>query len=383
MSERPGRTSAMVATSLFMPVAAATAWNMSDPERRKIYMGDPSIPGSGIEEFEKEGNIILIPPGAKQDEQGRWEVYKIPMPAGLSSLTIPIRRALESMSGSDPVGFGDIAQGLIGAVSPVNVDFNSEAPFAEKASRAVANLVPQAIKPTIEAVTNTNLFTGRKQVPASMENLPPELQVRDYTSGLARILGGAMNASPIKVEEFVKGTFGQVGSQALNLADSALAGAGVIPKSQIGGESIAGNFTRRFKRAYGGAQDNKAYDEVRKFSEQGDRAAADLKVKAQKIDADLLTLTPEEATARFNTIVKSDPKLADKIRDIAEERQLGLTSVEKEIKGLTVEMRAQYIYEKLQGLGSDAERAAFWEDYTRKKIISDNVAKRLRELIGK
>lgn len=375
MKERPARTSAMIATSLFMPVAAATAWNNSDPERKKVY--------NDIEEFEKEGNIILVPPNPKQDEQGRWNVIKIPMPAGLSSLTIPIRRAIEGFAGSDPVSFGDIAQGLIGAVSPINVDFNSDAPFAEKASRAVANLVPQAIKPTIEAVTNTNLFTGRQQVPQSLQNLPPELQVRDYTSGLARIVGNALNVSPIKTEEFIKGTFGQVGSQALNLADSALAGAGVIPKSQVGGESITENFQRRFGRAYGGAQDSRAYDEVQQYVDRQDRASADLKARAQQLDAQLSALPPAEAAARFEQIRASDPKLADKLKDVVEERKLGLTSVEKAVKGLNVEQRAQYVYDKLQSLETDEQRAALWADYTTKKIISENVSKRLLELLGK
>lgn len=377
MKERPGRTSAMIATSIFMPVSAATAWNLSDPKRKAAY--------DDIDEFEKENNIILVPPNPTQDEQGRWNVIKIPMPAGLSSLTIPVRKGVETMAGTGDVGFGDVVQGLLGAVSPINLDVSSGAPASEKFSRAVSNLVPQAIKPTVEAVTNTNLFTGRKQVPPSLENLPPELQVRDYTSGLARIVGNALNVSPIKTEEFVKGTFGQVGSQALNLADSLLAAKGVIPPSQVGGESIKENFLRRFSKAYGGTLESDAYANVQQYMDKEDVAAAQLKARAQQLDQELVGLSSEEANAKYQSIKASDPALAAKLDDVIQERKLGLSSVDKAVKSLGVKSgaRAQYVYDQLQQLSSDEERKALWEDYVAKKIITDEVAAQLRTLIGK
>lgn len=201
----PIRTGAKVATILFAPMATMTAWNLSDPKRREAY--------ADIAEYERENNFIIVPPNPTKDEQGRWNIIKIPLPPGVGKLTIPVRKALEQSFGVDELKFRDIANALVSSVSPIEPNVGS----------VVSTLTPQALKPSLEAITNQNFFTGIPQVPQSQEKLSPELQVKDYTSGTARKVGGALNASPIKVEEFIKGTFGGVGSQVLHASDRILA----------------------------------------------------------------------------------------------------------------------------------------------------------------
>lgn len=234
MQRSPLATSAKIATAVLLPTAMATSWNLSDPERKKVY--------SDIEDYEKENNIIIVPPNPKKDDKGRWNVIKMPLPQGISNFTIPVRRFLEDASGLDPVKFGEIASGLVGTVSPVDPTTKS----------IVSTLTPPQILPTIEGMANYSFFKGRPQVNPFMEKLPPEKQVYDWTSGTARQVGKVLGKSPIKVEEFTKGTLGGAAPQIIHYLDTLMNKAGVIPENQIGGQSTLDAVTSRFTKAQGG-----------------------------------------------------------------------------------------------------------------------------------
>lgn len=241
MQENPGRTSASVVTTLFFPVAMATMWNLSDPDRKRAY--------ADIQDYEKENNIIILGPGRPaQDKQGRYEVIKIKLPPGLNKLASPVRRFLEQAEGLDPVKFREMVEAAIGVVSPVEPNMSG-----------LSNVVPQLFKPTVQAAANYDLFRGRPKVPGRLQDEPPALQVQPYTSGTARKIGGALGVSPIKTEEFIKDTLGGIGSQVLNVSDRALAASGAIPKEHIGGTSTAEAVAARFGAARGGELDNREY----------------------------------------------------------------------------------------------------------------------------
>lgn len=225
---RPLATGAKIATSVFMPVSIATAWNMNDPSRRAAY--------EDIPEFEKQNNIIIIPPDPTKDEKGRWNVIKIPLAQGVNDLSTLPRRAIEQAFGYDPLRAREIAEALISTVSPI----------APTKGDLLSSLTPQAIKPALEEASNTNFFTGRNIVPPYKTKLPPEEQVFETTSGSARKIGKALGVSPIKVESYIRETFGGVGSQVLNMLDR------VTNQDIVGGESTAEATTRRFTKATGG-----------------------------------------------------------------------------------------------------------------------------------
>lgn len=241
MAENPARTSASVATTLFFPVAMATMWNLSDPDRKRAY--------SDIQDYEKENNLVILLPGKpQQDKQGRYEVVKIKLPPGLNKLASPVRRFLEQAEGMDPVKFREMADAAIGTVSPVEPNLSG-----------LSNIIPQAIKPTVQAAANYDFFRQRSKVPARLQDQPTAMQVQPYTSGTARKIAGALGTSPIKTEEFIKDTLGGIGSQVLGASDRALAAAGQIPKDQIGGTTTTEAVTARFNTARGGELDNREY----------------------------------------------------------------------------------------------------------------------------
>lgn len=226
LKTKPITTGAKIAVSALFPMAVVTTWNLSDPERKKAY--------EDIPDYEKENNIIIIPPNPTQDENGKWNVIKIPLSQEINSIVGAVRRPIESAHGLDPLKFKDFAKSLIGTVSPIS----------PTAGSLLSTLTPQAVKPSIEAATNKNLFTGYPQVSQGLENLSPENQIKADTSKFAINWGKRLGVSPIKIDAFIKGTFGGVGSQL------------------TGQQNVKDAVIARFGKAAGGEVDNRTYKEL-------------------------------------------------------------------------------------------------------------------------
>lgn len=255
LKTNPIQTSAKILATVGMPMAITTAWNLSDPKRKEAYMD--------LQDYEKENNFIYIPSNPTKDENGKWNVVKIPIQPGLSNLVQPIRYALEKAHQIDSASFGKIASQLSGVVSPIQVPYN-----ADSTRKAVGQLIPQAIKPTVEVQTNTDMFTGGKIIPRKLEGLDSELQVKDGTSGTAKILGKQLGVSPLQVEHFVKASLGSVGLQYLNASDRVLAKTGKISTDEIGGQNVLQAITGRFNKAFGGAVENAVWEQKAQASEK-------------------------------------------------------------------------------------------------------------------
>jgi hypothetical protein len=81
------------------------------------------------------------------------------------------------------------------------------------------NPVPQAVKPAMEAFFNYDTFQGRPIDSMGQENLPPADRFTARTSAPAIGVGKAIGMSPQRVEYMLRGYFGWLGVQALNVAD--------------------------------------------------------------------------------------------------------------------------------------------------------------------
>lgn len=242
LKQRPVATSVKLMAELGMPMVGLTAWNLSQPDRAAAY--------DNISDYEKENNLIIIPPGAlSQNEDGTYNVWKIPMPQGYSNLIGPVRRSMESFSKQSPVDFTNIATDIIGAVSgPVSVG---------NTNQLVSGLIPAAVKPFVQQAANKNFFTGKPIVPdyiqqattATGEPVPESQKAYAYTSATAKFLGNVSGKSPIRIEQFFKDTFGKVAQYGANASDNVAASLGLIKPDQIGGTSIKKDISRRFFEA--------------------------------------------------------------------------------------------------------------------------------------
>lgn len=254
--DRPVQTATKIMVGVYAPMAMLTVANMIDDERRKIY--------NDIPEYEKEGYMIYIATGATKNEKtGRYDgVFKMKMAPDIGAIATPVRRAIEAQMGGEKVNpLQDVARPVAGSILP----------FDPTPRGAAAGLLPQTVKPTIEYLSNYDTFRQKPIVNQRLQDLPTEEQVAPNTSGTMKKVAGALNAPPVKVEQFVKSTLGGWTPQLLNLADTAAAAVGAIPKSEIGGETLPSAVMKRFTSAAGGAQENSYYTLRREAQEKAAR----------------------------------------------------------------------------------------------------------------
>lgn len=121
-----------------------------------------------------------------------------------------------------------------------------------------------------------------------------------------------------------------------------------------------------------------------KLLDKQDSERASLRKQAEKLDIELSELPKEEAGKRYSEVKKENPALADALKNVVDERKLGLTLKERLMKQLGVAngARAKYIDEQIMALPAE-ERAAYYQELKDKKLISDEVAKQLKAIRGK
>ena len=309
--QNPDGTAAKMVVGLYMPVLAATAWNIDNPERKKVY--------EDISASEKENNIIIIPPTPTKDAKGRWNVIKIPIPPGLSNLAALVRRPVEAAQGLDPVTFKEMASNLVAA----STSFDPSNP-----TKLMSSVLPQGMKIPSEILLNKNFYSGKELVPQYMLNKPVSEQVYDDTSGTSRIIGGALNTSPLKIDNAIRTTLGGLGSQIQNAADTALNKAGLIPDEQVGGEGAIANIQRRFSKSYGGeiqrrddskvTQYNSAKKEAIRAYLAGDKEKTKQLMAENKFkltNGDIKTEIANQKRKALDAYLDGDTATAKKIRD--------------------------------------------------------------------
>jgi len=363
-AKRPKSTTAKLAATVLFPMAAITAWNLRDEKRKEAY--------DDMAEYEKENNFIIVPPNPTKDERGRWNVIKIPITPNIANLGNIVRKGMVAMQTAEDFDFVAATKDLIGSVSPVEPDKQS----------ILSTLTPQAIKPTLQSQANYDFFTDRPIVPKSMERLSPEKQKYPWTAATAAKLAEKAGWSPLKVEAFIKSTFGSVGGQALNVSDRVMAAAGLISKDEVGGTDIADAAYARFGKAAGGASDDTEIAGLQeKLMDQADEGF-ELKAEAESLYKEYKGLSAEEANNKAKELKKTNPRLFEKLKDVASEEKLGLSYDEKLVKQLQVKNgeRAKYIFEKISKLETAEEKNAYIADLRKKKIISDDVLKQIKKL---
>lgn len=246
IKERPLQTGTKIALVGLMPTATTTAWNLSDPERKKAY--------DSILEYEKENNIIIVPPNPKQDPvTGRWNVIKIPVSQEIANLNNIVRNGIIARAEDASFNFKQMAADLIGTATSAQVGSKRE---------ALNQVTPQIVKSPVEGVANQNLFTGQQIVPDAMKNLSPKDQFNKGTSGTARTIGRLTNTSPLQIDNIIKTNTGGLGQNIVNASDTALNKLGVIPKDQIRGKSIVTSTANRFNSAQGTTEGGTYYKSI-------------------------------------------------------------------------------------------------------------------------
>lgn len=99
----------------------------------------------------------------------------------------------------------------------------------------------------------------------------------------------------------------------------------------------------------------------------------------------LSNLPRNEAADIFDKISQANPDIAKQIRDVVKDRELGISVKDKDLKskGVASGDRALVIKKELDKLETKEKKAALWDEYVRKGIITKEVARQLMVLLKK
>lgn len=171
---------------LYITLPSIMLWNLNKDDPR--YQEIP--------QWEKD-TFWIIP--------GKENMYRIPKPfeAGILFGTA-FERMLQYMddkkNGRKSVGFDGFGERVIDSMTP--------------------SLMPTAMIPAFEAMTNKSLFRQRNLIPQSQENLPARLQYGANTSELAKFVGDKFNVSPYIVDNTIRGYGGGLAGSGLSIIDA-------------------------------------------------------------------------------------------------------------------------------------------------------------------
>lgn len=284
-----------IGLAVFLPHAAATLWNLSDEKRREIY--------NDIRDYDKADNILLVLDGRPAPEgQSKYTVLRLKLEPGLAKASNVIRQTIESVYGNrPPVEWDEIAKGLIGMISPIGVE----------PGELASNLLPQTVKPEIQAAANYDLYRDQPIESPAMQRLLKEDRRYPWTSQTAGMLGRVIGLSPIKTEKYLADRFGGVARQALNAADNALALAGVIDRRAVGGTNPLVAIKERFTVARGGAYEGGIFEAKADMK----RALAKRYTESIKADPEFKALPDEDKTRALRSVVARAESQVDALDD--------------------------------------------------------------------
>lgn len=320
---------------------------------------------------EKEGNWILLARDRTAEEIKAGEkVIGIKIPKGFLGRMVAntTEAGMEFMKKKDPSTFAQSTLKSAAGISPIGIPYNKE-----QLGQLASTILPPWIQAGVESVTNTNLYFGSKIVPQSKEKLPPKEQYRKSTPEVYKKVGQVTGLSPLILENIVGTTTGGLGRQIANIASG---------KVQ---EATVGEIKKRFSGIRGGKLSDEEADEINKFRQEQDLTRFKLREKAEELSDQLALMSKEEKTAKAKEIYQQDPKLYKELKEIKEEKTLGLTYIERQAKQLGVEdgTRAKYILSKYNQLKTREEKLAYLKDLSKKKVLTTKVYEQVKYLKNK
>lgn len=193
--------------------------------------------------------------------------------------------------------------------------------------------VPSLIRPILENMTNYSFFLQRELESASMQRREPGFRYTSTTSELAKALGETTNISPIKIDNFLRGTFGMAGSTTLLMTDA------LLNPSRPDRPLYQMPFTSIFLYDTVGGRNKVEFYDLREKVGQADSTFKDL-LKTDPAKAEKF-LEANEA------LISAAPLINDTLRDLSQLRALR-TMVEQgteEMLGMSSKERRELIDE--------------------------------------
>lgn len=150
---------------------------------------------------------------ANDDEKyGNWF---LPNPFGEEHIKVPIPFEIGLI-------FKAIPEALVNTMSGDEKARDTMSAIGKMAWNSIPISGPQGIKPLLEVSINHSFFTGREIESARLQRYEPGERYTERTSEVAKLVGGALNISPTKIDYLVRGYTGSLPLAVASLANPIL-----------------------------------------------------------------------------------------------------------------------------------------------------------------
>ncbi|MDH5578265.1 MAG: hypothetical protein OEZ09_07370 [Betaproteobacteria bacterium] len=212
----PVGTSAKVGAGVTAPSVLLWYANNSTPERQQVWREIPH--------WQRDLFWIVMTDGWNEDAAGNVTysptIYRVPKPFELGVVFgSGAERLLDEFVGNDPKAMQDF--------------------LASVGGMAAINVLPTGAVPIMEHMTNHSFFTNNPLIPTRMEAILPEYQYHEYTTQASRAVGRLIGAfpgmkesslaSPIVIDNYIRGWTGTLGAYVRDALDFELRQAGALP----------------------------------------------------------------------------------------------------------------------------------------------------------
>lgn len=226
----------------------------NDPKRFALVAGGVALASSLLYLLQKDDEDYKELPDWVRDNYwyiklGKQSVY-IPKPFEVGALGSVVERGLEFALSDNDYTAKDFAGTMISLLS----------------DQLAMNPTPQVFKPAIEAAFNYDSFRGANIDTLGQQRLTPRDRYTANTTAGAIGLGNALNISPQRLEHLVRGYFGWLGTQVLNITDIATRPLTDLPSNpnrdltKVNNYFLLGNFVRNTEIGAGSKYLTRFYD---------------------------------------------------------------------------------------------------------------------------
>jgi hypothetical protein len=246
----PRRFGMAIMGTIIAPAVAATIYNLSSPEKQRIYFDTP--------DDVKDDYLFFTGSDEVLNDNGRREVFKWPIPGQYSRLSKAVRMGVESLWRNSPEQFQKLAEemGFQGMDFTPVVD-PKYGTTLDSLWKNVGELgetaLPQGTKFITDVVSGVHQYSGRPFVSKGLEGVPTSQQI-DKDTGLAITkTAQALGLSPAYVQGVITSLGGQGIPITINAFDQVLQQAGLLPSdAKPGGVSTPESASARFLEGRGG-----------------------------------------------------------------------------------------------------------------------------------
>lgn len=363
------KVAAAFATTIAAAVTTTSEWNdWADPDWR-----------DHVTKWDRLNGLPVVVPST----DGTTRYFTIPVSWAAKPFVVMMNYGYDSLTGYEvnPKDFvGNTLAAMVNAYNPVG------------GTNLTSALVPTIADVFVEVHSNES-WSGAKIRNDYDPTAPADVQyfssLGDTATGRAAISISELlhdkigfDISPADINYYYEQYSGGAGRAVTKIANTAIgASEGELPPAD--NFPIFGRFYRERTAEEVGQGAGGDTEKVKELVQQQSRERVRMSMSAEKEYNRLKKLPTAQAASEWEATFKENPDLAKKITSIAKDDKLGLTYTDRSVKQLGVDNgeRAMFIFKKLNGMKTDAEKGAYWSDLSKKKIMTKDVQKQVRYLL--